>query len=194
MSTFTAGLCKIEKTVILGWKSHKSKAQSSGVCIQIKKKVIGISPSFILWIRKSRNGKFKITYIYFEFFFTVKTNFWESTDFLNLCTLNVILWLLVTFGGQGLLFCGFFWGPKPFYIFIYLISAPIRRKFAQDGNPVGCLMVQSVPVLPGSPVGHHEGSHTAHQVVDCRGLEVQFPIHDPSGWVYPNCHLLESPM
>ena len=68
------GSVKLKKTVILGWKSHKSKAQSSGVCIQIKKKVIGISPSFILWIRKSRNGKFKITYIYFEFFFTVVLN------------------------------------------------------------------------------------------------------------------------
>ena len=74
MSTFTTGLFKIEKTVILGWKSHKSKAQSSGVCIKVKKKVIGISPSFILWIRKSRNGKLKITYIYFELFFTVVLN------------------------------------------------------------------------------------------------------------------------
>ena len=62
------GSVKLKKTVILEWKSHKSKAQSSGVCINIKKKVIGISHSFILWIRESRNGKFKITYIYFEFF------------------------------------------------------------------------------------------------------------------------------
>ena len=68
------GSVKLKKTVILRWKSHKSKAQSSGVCIKIKKKVIGISHSFILWIRKSRNGKFKITYIYFEFFFTVVLN------------------------------------------------------------------------------------------------------------------------
>ena len=75
MSTFTTGLCKIEKTVILGWKSHKSKAQSSRVCIKIKKKVIGISSSFILWISKSRNGKFKITlYWFWFFFFTVVLN------------------------------------------------------------------------------------------------------------------------
>ena len=34
------GSVKLKKTVILEWKSHKSKAQSSGVCIKIKKKLL----------------------------------------------------------------------------------------------------------------------------------------------------------
>ena len=98
------------------------------------------------------------------------------------------------FGGQGLLLFDFFWWPKPFYIFFVLFVCTNKGKITQGGNPVVLPYGAEVPVLPGPPVGHHEGCHTAHQVVDCRGLEVQLPIHDPSGWGYPDCHLLESPM
>ena len=90
------------------------------------------------------------------------------------------------FGGQGLLLFDFFWWPKPFYIFFVLYVCTNKGKITQGGNPVVLPYGAEVPVLPGPPVGHHEGCHTAHQVVDCRGLEVQLPIHDPSGWVYPN--------
>ena len=90
------------------------------------------------------------------------------------------------FGGQGLLLFDFFWWPKPFYIFFVLFVYTNKGKITQGGNPVVLPYGAEVPVLPGPPVGHHEGCHTAHQVVDCRGLEVQLPIHDPSGWVNPD--------
>ena len=75
MSTFTTGLCKIEKNCNSWMEIPQIKgSKQRGVYKNQKESYWNFPLFFILWIRKSRNGKFKITYIYFEFFFTVVLN------------------------------------------------------------------------------------------------------------------------
>ena len=110
----------------------------------------------------------------------MKTNFWEIR-FLNL---DVILCIFLV--AKAYYYVTFFGGRSLFTFFFVLYVCTNKGKITQGGNPVVLPYGAEVPVLPGPPVGHHEGCHTAHQVVDCRGLEVQLPIHDPSGWVDPD--------
>ena len=67
-----------------------------------------------------------------------------------------------------------------FFFEIYKILCGCTNKGGNfpGGSPVGW-PYGAVSSLEGSPVGHHEGSHSAHQIVDCRGLEVQHSINSP---------------
>ena len=70
------------------------------------------------------------------------------------------------------------------FLLFYKIGCTNKGEISPGGSPAG-LPHGAVSSLEGSPVGHHEGSHSAHQIVDCRGLEVQHSIYSPGRWSYP---------